>query len=388
MRVILAPTDEQRVACAASPVCSLAVPLFTGPSPGASARRTARRLLTRIRGALLRVVFALPTSVRRRLAGAPVVVDGARLDTNAQLLLRLRDLSGEPPVEDLPLEHGRRALRADARLVGGSHPVGAVRDLVIPGPAGSLPARSYLPTGGRAPAPTLVFLHGGGGVYGDLDSHDATCRFLCEQAGVRVLAVGYRLAPEHPFPAAVEDAYAAYAWAAANAERIGADPDRLAVGGDSFGGNLAAVVALLARDDPQVTAPALQLLVYPAVDFTTRRPSRDTFRTGFYLTDTFIDTITEAYLPDPADRRDPRASPLLAAELRGLPPAHVVTAEFDPLLDEGRAYADALRDAGVGVTYVCEEGLIHSFANTLAIGCTGRAAMVRVAAALREGLSR
>jgi acetyl esterase len=346
-------------------------------------------LLARTRGALLPAVFALPTGVKRRLAGAPVLIDGAVLDTDAQLLLRLRGLSGEPAVEDLPLDHGRRALRADARLVGGSHPVGSVRDLLIPGPAGPIPARHYLPSNGRAaPAPTLVFLHGGGGVYGDLDSHDASCRFLCDQARVRVLSVDYRLAPEHPFPAAVDDAYAAYAWAAANAERIGADADRLAVGGDSFGGNLAAVVALLARDDPRVADPALQLLVYPAVDFTTRRPSRDTFGAGFYLTDSFIDRITEAYLPDPADRSDPRASPLLAGDLRGLAPAHVVTAGFDPLRDEGRAYADALREAGVEVTYVCEEGLIHSFVNTLAVGRTGRAAMARAAAALRQGLSR
>ena len=372
-----------------SPVCSVAVALSVNQPSGEPARRTARRLLlNRVRGALLPVVFALPPSVRRRLAGAPVEVDGAVLDTDAQLLLRLRDLSGEPAVEDLPLEHGRRALRADARLVGGSHPVGAVRDLAIPGPAGSVPARHYLPTGGSPPAPTLVFLHGGGGVYGDLDSHDAACRFLCQQAGVRVLSIGYRLAPEHPFPAAVDDAYAAYAWAAANAGRLGADAGRLAVGGDSFGGNLAAVVAMLARDVQQVPAPALQLLIYPAVDFTTRRPSRDTFGTGFYLTDTFIDRITEAYLPDPTDRSDPRASPLLAGDQRGLAPAHVVTAGFDPLRDEGRAYADALRDAGVEVTYVCEDGLIHSFVNTLAVGRTGRAAMTRVAAALRQGLHR
>jgi acetyl esterase len=350
-------------------------------------RRALAGAAARAQGPVLRAVFALPDGAKRRLAGRPVVVDGVPLDTETQLLLRLRELAGDTPIEELPVPQARRALVAGSRLVGGKQPVGSVRDFTIPGPGGDVPVRHYVPTTGGSPAPTLVFLHGGGFVYGDLESHDALCRFLAERAGVRVLAVDYRLAPEHPFPAAVEDAYAAYAWAAEHADEIGADVDRLVVGGDSAGGNLAAVTALLARDSG-VPDPAYQLLVYPTVDFSRRRRSRDLYGEGFFLSNRFMDQCSEAYVPDVADHEDPRVSPLLAPDLGGLPPAYVVTAGFDPLRDEGQAYADALREAGVEVTYACERGLIHSFANTLVIGRSGREAMTRAAAALREAVAR
>lgn len=340
-----------------------------------------------LQAGILRTAFALPARLRRTIIGAPVVVDGATLDPDTQLLLRLRELAGEKGIEELPLTAGRRALTAGSALVGGRQPIGSVRDLSIPGPAGDVRVRHYLPTLGAAPAPTLVFFHGGAFVYGDLDSHDALCRFLAMQAGVRVLAVDYRLAPEHPFPAAVEDCFAAYAWVTRHADELGADVERLAVGGDSAGANLAAVTARLARDGDVVT-PLFSWLVYPVTDFTTRRRSRDLFNAGFFLTERFIQRAEDHYVPTAADKADPRASPLLEPDLAGLPETYIVTAGFDPLRDEGAAYADALREAGVDVTYVCESGLIHSFANSLGVGTSARLAMDRATAVLRDGLTR
>ena len=227
-------------------------------------------------------------------------------------------------------------------------PVASVRDLEIDGGDASVPlrARHYAPPEPGGPHPLLVFYHGGGFLYGDLDTHDGACRILCRHAGAHVLAVDYRLAPEHRFPAAVDDAYAALRWAFANAARLGADPDRIGVGGDSAGGNLAAVTSQLAARDGG-PAPALQLLIYPATDMTTRHRSRELFREGFLLTDPEMDWYTDNYLGTArTDAGDPRVSPLLAEDLSGLAPAFIVTAAFDPLRDEGEAYARALQAGG------------------------------------------
>ena len=261
-------------------------------------------------------------------------------------------------------------------------PVGAVTDLDLD-VAGVLRARHYAPAELGDPHPLLVYYHGGGFTYGDLDTHDGVCRILCRHAGAHVLAVDYRLAPEHPFPAAVEDARAALHWAVAHASELGADPQRVGVGGDSAGGNLAAVVAQLAARDGG-PAPVLQLLIYPATDFSARRRSRELFGEGFLLTNPEMDWFETNYLgSERTSARDPRASPLLAEDLSGLAPAYVVTAAFDPLRDEGEEYAAALQAAGTPVTLRRFPGFIHAFIAGAGVSRSARDALVEIAGATR-----
>lgn len=336
------------------------------------------------KGTTMRSILKLPKPVIRRLAGKPIVIDGKTLDEEMQLMLRLEKLEG-PAVETLPITRGRKQVVSSAALAGGSPSIGAVTDRTIDGPGGKLSLRFYTPKGMRGAAPALFFIHGGGWIYGDLDSHDATCRFLAEEAQVRVIAVDYRLAPEAPFPAAFDDAWAAWQWIVNNAQGLGIDIDRLAIGGDSAGGNLAAVICQRAvREDFQ--APTFQLLIYPATDFVDDWRTYETFAEGFYLTKAFRDLARENYLLGNEDLADPRLSPL-RNDVKGVAPAYVVTAGFDPLLDEGKAYADKLREAGVPVEYVCEERLIHGFANLVGAGSSAPKAVRRAAAALQRGLS-
>ena len=234
--------------------------------------------------------------------------------------------------------------------------------------------------------PLLVYFHGGGWVIGDLDTHDAPCRFLAANSGARVLAIDYRLAPEHPFPAAPEDAFAAYAWASANLEALGADPARIAVGGDSAGANLGAVTCLLARD-AGLPLPAMQLLIYPVTVAGEELPSRDLFGDGFLLSRPDMDFFEGHYLPPGVDRSDPRVSVLRAGDLSGLPPAHLAIAGFDPLRDEGVAFARRLEEAGVPVSLRLHPGLVHTFANLTAICPSARQAMLEAVGALRMGLA-
>lgn len=336
------------------------------------------------RNTVARSIFTLPRPVLRRLAGPPVVVDGKTLDVEMQLLLRLQRLEG-PPAESLPLAQARRQVVASSRLVGGRHPIGAVTERSIEGPVGPIGLRFYTPRGLTGASPALMYVHGGGFMHGGLDSHDSVCRQLAEQAQVRVVAVDYRLAPEAPFPAAFEDVLAAWTWVNAHAAGIGIDPDRIAIGGDSAGGNLSAVIALHAVRSKTV-APAFQLLIYPVTAFGQPTKSRDTYAEGFYLTRTYIELADELYLVGDEDLTDPRLSPLLN-DPTGVAPAHLVTAGFDPLLDEGEAYADRLREAGVPVEYHCEEGLIHAFANMGGVGSAAPSAIRRISSALERGLS-
>lgn len=336
------------------------------------------------KGTLARSMMKLPKPVIRRLAGKPIVVDGKTLHPEMQLVLKLEKMEG-PAVETLPITRGRKQVVASSRLVGDSPPIGAVTDREISGPAGKLNLRFYTPRGMSGQAPALFFIHGGGWIYGDLDSHDATCRFLAEEAQVRVIAVDYRLAPEAPFPAAFDDTWAAYTWIVENAQGIGVDIERLAIGGDSAGGNLAAIIAQQAVRE-SFHPPTFQLLIYPKTDFVEERPTYKTFAEGFYLTKQFMDLASENYLLGDEELDDPRLSPL-RHDVEGVAPAYVVTAGFDPLLDEGKEYADKLRSAGVTVEYVCEEGLIHSFANMVSAGSAAPKAMRRAAAALARGLS-
>jgi len=336
------------------------------------------------RGVTARSILRLPRPVIRRLAGAPVVIDGKTLDPEMQLMLRLQRVEG-PAVETLPIRKGRAKVVSAAKVVGGNLPIGAVTDRTIDGPGGPLTLRFYTPRGLTGDAPALVYFHGGAWIYGDLESHDAVCRFLAEEAQVRVIAVDYRLAPEAPFPAGFDDAWAAWKWVTEHAKGIAVDPTRIAVGGDSAGGCFAALVAQHAVGDEGIQ-PAFQLLIYPVTDFLNTSASRRTYADGFYLTEAYMELGEESYLLGDEDKADPRLSPL-HQDVTGVAPAHLVTAGFDLLLDEGKAYADKLRAVGVPVEYVCEEGLIHSFANMVAAGTSAPRAMRRIAAALQRGLS-
>lgn len=324
----------------------------------------------------------LPERVQRVLAGRPVVVDGQTLAADLQLMLRLQRLVRETGAETMPIAEGRKAVVRHTVLTGGDQPIGSVRDLEVAG----RPARLYVPTGAPAAGPLLVFLHGGGFMHGDLESHDPACRFLAEGSGVRLLAVDYRLGPEHRFPAAYDDALAAYAWTVEHLVDLGGDPDRLGVGGDSAGGNLAVGVAIEAamRGWPC----RVQLLVYPATDARRTTRSAELFSDGFYLTSDYMDLADQSYAASDADLDDPRYSPARAELPEGLAPALVFTAGFDPLRDEGEAFAKRLTDAGVRVELTRFPDQIHGFVNIVGVGRSSRAANRRVADALRSAMNR
>ena len=343
---------------------------------------------SRLEAGVLRTVMGLPPSVVRRLAGRPLLRDGQVLDPETQLMLRLQKVTGEPPLATLPIPEGRTAMRRATRLTGGRQRIGRTDDLEVPTPAGPMRARLYTPTGEptrRGTTGLLVYLHGGGMVYGDLDTHDATCRLLAERVGVRVLAYDYRLAPEHPYPAGLDDSWAGYQWAVKHAEELGVDPERVAVGGDSAGGYLSAVVAIRAAN---AGVPcAFQLLVYPVTNHVEVSRSRELFSRGFYLEQGFIDLAVDAYLPPGVDRAAAEVSVQFTEKLPdNLAPALVVTAGFDPLRDEGETYARTLADAGVPVELQRYPGFIHGFFNIVGVGRSSRAAVAEVAAKLKAAL--
>ncbi len=330
-------------------------------------------------------LLRLPPSLQILLSGKEQVKrDGLLLHPEIQLLLALRERLGAVAMSSLSPEQGRRRMRREAMVHAGEPvEVGAVRELVMETAQGPLKARLYGPVKGTEQRPLLVFIHGGGFVLCDLDTHDGACRMLCRHADVNILSIEYRLAPEHPFPAALEDATAAFAWACANAEELGADPARVAIGGDSAGGNLAAAVSqLCAREGTR--APALQLLLYPALDRTVERPSMQHFAEGFFLTRADIEWFQGHYTGDQTDLSDPKISPLVCRELSRLPPALVVTAGFDPLRDEGEAYAAALQKAGTPATLRRFDGLVHGFANMVGVSPACRDAVVEIASMLRR----
>jgi len=286
----------------------------------------------------------------------------AGLDPHAAQVLALIRMAGRPAFETMTAPQARAMYRdSRAALSPEPPPVASVQDLVAPGPGGSIPIRLYRGIGTATEnLPVLMFFHGGGWVIGDLDTHDVVCRRLANAAGCAVASVDYRLAPEHEFPAAVEDAVAATAWIAEAADTLGLDGTRLAVGGDSAGGNLAAVVALHARDHGG-PALRLQLLIYPATEFAMTHPSHSTRGEGFLLTHSTMKWFRAAYLRRETDMADWRASPLRAESLAGLPPAYLITAGFDPLSDEGTEYGERLREAGVAVTHRHLPGQVHGF---------------------------
>ena len=289
-----------------------------------------------------------------------------------------------PPLDTLTPDVIRAAIQAQvaqAAEQGAPEPVAQVNDRAIPGPAGEIPVRVYTPEG-DGPFPLLVYVHGGGWVICTLDTHDGLCRSLANQAGCVVVSVDYRLAPERPFPAAPEDCYAATRWVAAHATTLNGDAMRVAVGGDSAGGNLAAVVALLARERG---GPPLvfQLLIYPATDLRMGSSSIEENAEGYGLTKRDMLWFRGHYLRSTADATDPLASPLLAPDLRGVPPALIITAEYDPLRDEGERYGARLREAGVPVTISRYDGMIHGFTGMGAVMDQGTRSVAECAHALR-----
>ncbi len=287
-----------------------------------------------------------------------------------------------PPITEQTVAMARAGYLAVAEMLGQGPDVDT-EDCAVPGPAGDIPVRIYRPKDAGAGLPILVYYHGGGWVIGDLDTHDYACRELCVGAVCVVVAVDYRLAPEAQFPAAVDDSWAALQWVADNAEALRGDPNRIAVGGDSAGGSLSAVMSLLARDagGPNL---AFQLLIYPAVDMEFSRASIDENADGYVLTKDHMIWFRGHYLRSDADRADFRASPLLASDHSGLPPALVITAEFDPLRDEGRDYAETLQAGGVQTTLSNYEGQVHVFFQLSPILDGGRNAVDEACAALRK----
>lgn len=338
----------------------------------------------------VKLIPLLPIPIKRLASGGrAITIDGNTLDPSIQMMLAAQRLMG---IDGLVSHDDAAATRAansalTRTLDQPDVRVAEIRPVSIPGPAGTIGARHYRPVAATGSAPLLVFYHGGGFVFGDLESHDTACRLICRDAGVHVLAVDYRLAPEHPAPAAVDDAYAAYRWARENAAGLGADPRRVAVGGDSAGGCLAAVVSRLARDngDPM---PSLQWLIYPVTDFRGGSRSRSLFSDGLLLTKHDISYFEATYLNESGlELTDPLVSPLLAEDLAGLPPALVVTAGFDPLRDEGEEYADRMRAAGVAVDHRLMASMIHAFLNLNVLGGGVAAANAEMISALRAHLA-
>jgi acetyl esterase len=313
------------------------------------------------------------------------------LHPQAKALLTLIEERGLPPMHSLPPVEARLFYRDRRALTQPEPPpVAEIIELSAEGPHGAIPLRLYRPTrksDDPAAAPVLVYFHGGGWTIGDLDTHDVLCRQLANFSRCAVVAVDYRMGPEHRFPAAVDDCLAATHWVRCHADALGLDPARLAVGGDSAGGNLAAVVALLARDAGDLPI-AYQLLIYPATDMRCAHPSHAANGKGYLLETTTIVYYRGNYIADEAAYLDWRASPLLHADLAKLPPALVLTAGFDPLRDEGLAYANALVAAGNRATYVCFERQIHGFITMGKVLDEANTAVAMCAAELARALKR
>ena len=331
------------------------------------------------------MIPAIPDAAKRLMTRS-ITIDGNTLDPTLQLMLAGQGLTGVESIltGDDPVTNRLRLRRQTKVIDRNPVQVRAVTDLSIPGPASSIPARHYLPDNDEV-GPLLMFIHGGGWVIGDLDTHDNLCRMMCRGAGIHVLSVGYRLAPEHPAPAGLEDCYAAYRWALEHGTELGTRPGVVAVGGDSAGGNLSAVVARLGRDEG--VPPALQLLLYPSTDQRGETRSRALFANGFFLSRPAMDWFRGHYLgTSQLDLTDPRISPLLAEDMSALPRALVITAGFDPLRDEGETYATAMRDAGVIVDLRRMSSLTHGFASLWTLGGASAFAMAEIISALRAHL--
>ncbi|PPU38853.1 alpha/beta hydrolase [Xanthomonas arboricola] len=314
--------------------------------------------------------------------------DPGRLSPQVQAVLARIAAGGDPPLASLPIPALRQAYKQIGAMLGGDPlPVGSVRELAAAGPAGPIPLRLYLPEGGQAPHAATVYLHGGGWTVGDLDSHDKVCRRLLHAAGCAVVAVDYRLAPEHPAPAGPDDVVAAIAWLAAQAGALGLDPARLAVAGDSAGGSLSAVATQQLRGKVALRA---QVLFYPSTDLSpasAQFPSRRENGAVPPLTLELMHALSDPFVPAGCDTLDPRVSPLRAADLQGLPPALVFAGQCDVLRDDAYLYAAALRQAGVPVEYIEVPGMVHGFLEMAGVLQAAREAFTHAGAFLRGHLA-
>jgi acetyl esterase len=347
-----------------------------------------REIARELQGKAANLALRMPLSWVNILAGPPITVDGRMLDGRTQWFLQLLARSGQPPLNKMSIADARFEYDAFMQLLGGRPaPVGEIVDRTMEGPTGRLRIRIYRPAGTVARLlPTILYFHGGGWVIGSLEGYDLACRFFCARSGCAVISVDYRLAPEHKFPAAIDDGLAAYRWLANEAAELGLDPARIILAGDSAGGTIAAVAAQLLRDEAR--PPCLQWLIYPATDLAGDTASHKSCSEGFLLSHADMEWFRTHYLNDPAEITDPRASPLKAGDLSGVAPALVFTAGFDPLRDEGQAYADRLSAAGVKTIHREFDTLIHGFVGMRGALHAAARAMDDMVAGLRHELAQ
>jgi len=341
-----------------------------------------------LQGKAANLAVRMPIAWVNILAGAPVTVDGRTLDGRMQWLLQLLARSGQPPVEQTSLAEARANFDSFMLEMGGRPaPIGEMVDRTITGPGGRLRVRLYRPAGTVARLlPAILYFHGGGWVMGSLEGYDLVFRYLSARSGCAVVAVDYRLAPEHKFPAGIEDAVASYRWLAKEATGVGIDPARIVIAGDSAGGNIAAVAAQLLREEER--PPCLQWLIFPNTDLSFDTESYRHYGEGFLLTRAAMEWFRGHYLNDRSEIDDPRVSPLKANDLTGLPPALVYTAGCDPLRDEGHAYADRLAAAGVKTIHREFESLIHGFVGLRGTVPAAARAMDDMVAGMRHELAQ
>jgi acetyl esterase len=347
-----------------------------------------KEIARQLQGKAANAALRMPISWVNLLAGPPITVDGRTLDTRTQWFLQLLARSGQQPLHRLGVARAREEIDLFQPVMSGRPaPVGEIVDRTISGPGGRLRVRFYRPAGSVARLlPTILYFHGGGWAIGSLEAYDLPCRFFCARSGCAIVAVDYRLAPEHKFPAGIDDALAAFRWLAAEGMELGVDLDRIVVAGDSAGGTLATVVAQAVRGEPRT--PCLQWLIYPATDLGGEMPSHTSCGQGFLLTQADMEWFRGLYLNDPAEIADPRVSPLRAPDLSGLPPALIFTAGLDPLRDEGQAYAERLTAAGVKTVHREFDSLIHGFVGMRGALQAAARAMDDMVAGLRHELAR
>lgn len=347
-----------------------------------------KEIARELQGKVANLALRMPISWVNIITGPPAAVDGRTLDGRTQWFLQLLARSGQPPLHQLGVVEARKEFDAFMLLLGGRPaPVGEIVDRTMAGPAGPLRIRIYRPAHSVARLlPTILYFHGGGWVIGSLEGYDLACRYFCARSGCAVVSVDYRLAPEHKFPAAIDDGVAAFRWLATEAAGLGLDPDRIVLAGDSAGGTIVAVAAQELRGEPR--PPCLQWLIYPATDLGGDTPSHKSCGEGFLLTRADMDWFRGQYLNTPAEIDDPRASPLRAGDLAGVAPALIFTAGFDPLRDEGQAYATRLSEAGVKTIHREFDTLIHGFVGMRGALQAAARAMDDMVAGLRHELAQ
>ena len=352
-----------------------------------------RETVRDLQGKATTLALRVPISWVNILAGPPVTVDGRTLDGRTQWLLQLLARSGQPPIEKTSVAEARASYDAFMlEMGGGPVPIGEIVDRIIESHpnekgAGRMRIRIYRPAGTVARLlPAILYFHGGGWMMGSLEGYELVCRYISARTGCAVVAVDYRLAPEHKFPAAIDDAAAAFRWLAGNAVGLGVDPARIVIAGDSAGGNIAAVAAQLLRDEPR--PPCLQWLMFPATNLAFDSPSYKSCGEGFFVTRAAMEWFRGHYLNDPAEIEDPRVSPLGASDLSGVAPALIFTNGIDPLRDEGKAYADRLAAAGVKTFHREFDSLIHGFIGMRGAIQAAARAMDDMVAGLRHELAQ